>query len=689
MLSELVVTATKRARNPRELAVAVSAASGDALEDSGATDIADAAPQLAGVLATNLGPGRNKLLLRGLSDGAFTGRTRSTVVTYLDDVPLNYNAPDPDLRLVDVERVEVARGPQGALYGAGSLAGVYRIVSRRPDLDAIQAEVRGTVADTKDGDPSHAIQGYVSLPLWRDTAGLRVSGYNEVQGGQLDDINLGRDDVDRTERRGGRASLLFEPTDAFSVMIAGAGQHLRSDDTHYTNPGMGLKRANRIAEPHVNDIALGSATIKGSWRGFDFTSSSGYVRHAYGSFYDATLVQDTYTDFRQTSAYSERTKTKLFVQDMFVVYDGRKFEWLFGVYGSAMSAHSPTEFLAQGVVGNQPVEVMVYADDRRDRIREYAAYGELTYQPAPGWTLALGGRVFTTRTRTSSDVVSERFEPRSLDAKQDFTGVSPKVSLQYELPRGDLIYGVISEGHRAGGFNSGGAEPIRPAVLAVYDPDRLRHFEVGAKLTFGEGRLGLNSAVFFDDWRNIQTDQFRFDSVGIPFTTNAGSARILGLEGELAYRWTPNLLIQANARVARTRTYDPNLDAYQELGEGLPGAPGVLRRGDDQLREAHRRRLAAAPHRRDRLCRPLPARMARHQQPEDGRLCPHPAAGRAVAPEFRRPGLRDQSDERLWRHLRLRQPVQSEPDAPGHAAAAADLRHDVLRDLLKIFLAPT
>ncbi|WP_374468762.1 TonB-dependent receptor [Phenylobacterium sp.] len=573
VVSELVVTATKRARNPRELAVAVSAASGGALEEAGATDIADAAPQLAGVLATNLGPGRNKLLLRGLSDGAFTGRTRSTVVTYLDDVPLNYNAPDPDLRLVDVERLEVARGPQGALYGAGSLAGVYRIVSRKPDLYALQGEVRASAADTQGGDPSYAVQGYASAPLWRGVAGLRVAGYSEVQGGQLDDINLGRENVDRTERRGGRASLRVEPTDSFSLTITGAGQHLRSDDTHYTNPGMGLKRANRIPEPHVNDIALGAVTLKGTWRGLDFTSSSGFVRHAYGSFYDATLVQNTYTDFAQTSAYSERSRTRLFVQDMFVAYDGPRFEWLLGLYGSATAAHTPTELLAQSTVGGTLVESMVYADDRRDRIREYAAYGELAYRPAPGWTVALGGRVFTTRTRTKSDVVSERFEARTLDAQQTFTGVSPKLSVQYELSPGDLLYGVISEGHRAGGFNSGGAEPIRPAVLADYHPDRLRHLELGAKLTFMQGRLGVNSAVFYDDWHNIQTDQFRMDSIGIPFTTNAGDARILGVEGELAFRWTENLLVQANARYARTRTRDPNVDAYPLLSDDLPGAP--------------------------------------------------------------------------------------------------------------------
>ncbi len=162
-VSEVLVTATKRVRNQRQLAVAVTAIPRDELAATGSTDAGEASGQLGGVLATNLGPGRNKLLLRGLSDGAYTGRARSIVATYLDDIPINYNAPDPDLRLVDVERVEVARGPQGALYGAGSISGVYRIVARKPDLRDLSSEVRGSVSDTKGGELSRSVEGFVNL----------------------------------------------------------------------------------------------------------------------------------------------------------------------------------------------------------------------------------------------------------------------------------------------------------------------------------------------------------------------------------------------------------------------------------------------------------------------------------------------------------------------------------------------
>jgi iron complex outermembrane receptor protein len=569
-VSEVLVTATKRVRNQRELAVAVTAIPRDQLQATGSTDAGEASGQLGGVLATNLGPGRNKLLLRGLSDGAYTGRARSIVATYLDDLPINYNAPDPDLRLVDVERVEVARGPQGALYGAGSISGVYRIVARKPDLEHVSAELRGTASDTKDGEASRAIEGHVNLPLWRDAIGIRLSGYDEVQGGYLDDIGQQRHDVDQTVRRGARVSLYLQPTDGWSVNLTAAGQHLRSDDTHYTTPGLGLDRSVRIPEPHVNDIQLATGTVRASWGWGEFTSSSGYVRHAYGSLYDATATQLNYTSFAHTSAYSERTRTRMLVQDMFLNSRGAgRLEWLAGVYGSDTKLSSPTQFLVE--VPGAP-DALVYGDTRSDRIRELAAYGELTYQLAPSWTLAVGGRVFNIRERTVSDVVSERFAPRHVDRAVGVTGFSPKISLQHELAGGNLVYAVVSEGYRAGGVNSGGARPL-PSQRETFAPDRLINFEVGLKLQALDKRLAVNSSVFYDIWQDIQTDQFR-DS-GIPYTTNAGDAHILGVETELSWRDPSGLIAQLNARLSRIRTTNVNADFTSDLVDGLPGAPSV------------------------------------------------------------------------------------------------------------------
>lgn len=568
-VSEVLVTATKRIRNARELAVAITTIPREGLEATGASDAGEAASQFAGVLVTNLGPGRNKLLLRGLSDGAHTGRTRSTVATYLDDVPVNYNAPDPDLRLVDVDRVEVARGPQGALFGAGSLSGVYRIVTRKPDLADFSAEIRASGAATRGGAPSGAVEGHINIPLSSLGLGFRLSAYEEVQGGYLDDVLQLRSNVDQTERRGGRLMIAFKPNDAWSATLTAAGQHLRSRDTHYTAPGMGLTRAVRIREPHVNDIELLTATVRGSWGWGDLVSSTGLVRHRYSSVYDATATKQLYTVTGVTSAYFERTQTRMLVQDLYLTSRGAgRLEWLAGLYGSYTAVESPTEYSVQ--VPRAPL-IPVYGDDRRDRVRELAAYGEASYRVTPDVTLAVGARLFSIHTRTKSDVVSENFAPRALNRAVDFQSVSPKVSLQWTIGRGDLLYAVASEGYRSGGINSGGAVPLA-LQRSTFRPDRLVNFEAGLKLEGLSRRLSLNSAVFYDIWKDIQTDQFR--PSGIPYTINAGDARVLGVETELAVR-IRGITAQVNGRLAAVKTSDANSDFNARLVDGLPGAPRI------------------------------------------------------------------------------------------------------------------
>ena len=570
-VSEVLVTATKRVSSTQRLAVAVSVIAGEQLLATGAADPGETAGQLAGVLTTNLGPSRDKLILRGLSDGAFTGRSRSSVGTYLDNTPINYNAPDPDLRLVDVERIEVVRGPQGALYGGGSLSGIYRIVTRKPDLEQASAQVWASRSWTQGGAPSSSLDAHVNWPLLQGTAGLRVVAYQEKQGGYLDDVRLHRQDVDQTRRNGGRAALSWRPDDTWAIDLSATVQHLKSDDTHYTTAGAGLKRGNLVVEPHSSSISLLTSTVKGSWGWGELVSSTGLVRHEYASVYDASPSADLFAGPGSAHAlYSETTNTEMVVQDLVLTSRGAsRFQWLAGLYASDTSETAPAVMLAR-----KPGDLLriVYQDQRSNQIRELAAYGEAAFEVLPGWRVAAGGRAFSVRGQTRSEVSSERFAPRSLAGSTNFSGISPKISLQRELGPGQLTYGVMSEGFRAGGINSGGARPLS-AARETYAPDRLRNYELGGKFRVMDGRLVVQSAVFYDVWKNIQTDQFR--PSGIPYTANVGDARVSGLEAEIAYVSQFGLTLKANGLVSKTRISRVNPDYALRLTAGLPGAPSV------------------------------------------------------------------------------------------------------------------
>jgi outer membrane receptor protein involved in Fe transport len=575
LVAELMVTARKRPERLDSLPAGVSALSGEQLRATGSDDTRDTAGQLVGVTMTNLGPGRDKLVMRGLSDGAFTGRARSTVGTYLDDTPINYNAPNPDLLLVDLERVETLRGPQGALYGSGALAGVYRMVTNKPDPSTLAAGLTGETAWTKGGSPSREIEGFLNAPLVQDRAAVRAVAYYDLQGGYLDDVALRLSDVDQTTRAGGRLAARVQVTDGWQVDVSAAIQRLRSMDTQYTTAGLraGL-RSNRTRESHDNDFALGSAVVEGDLGFANLVSSTGYVRHDFESRYDATNATAGSGVFPVAAddlgVYSERARTRRLVQDLVLTSsDTGKLRWLAGIYGSVSKERTPSSLLITQTSGRLNE---VYREDRNDKVKDAAIYGEASYRFAEGWTASAGGRLFRTHLRTTSDIfVAFPGQSRTVLGARTYKGFSPKLSVQYEFASGPLIYALFSEGYRAGGINSTGFSNINMPRRS-FVPDRLQNYELGAKGRYFDGRLVARAAAFYDRWTNIQSDQYR--PSGLAYTANVGDARILGLETEIAYDFDFGLSVQANALYAEPTFTRTNPDfSPTPLDTGLPGAP--------------------------------------------------------------------------------------------------------------------
>ena len=219
-----------------------------------------------------------------------------------------------------------------------------------------------------------------------------------------------------------------------------------------------------------------------------------------------------------------------------------------------------------------------------DRRRELAVYGEATYELSQGLSATLGGRLFESRVHTTAeiDVVLPNAGRRFFDRSRTFNGFSPKISLQKTFGNGDLAYALITEGYRPGGFNSSGIFAIRDS-RAQFAADRLRNYELGAKLKRLDGRLAVRAAAYYDAWDNIQTDQYR--PSGLAYTANVGNARILGLEAEVAYDFSFGLSLQLNGLISDSKIRDPNPDfpapvPGAAVATELPGVPkgsgGVL-----------------------------------------------------------------------------------------------------------------
>lgn len=569
-IAPLIITAGKRPPRLGSLPGGVSVIASPQLQDTGVGETGSVARQTAGFITTNLGAARNKILLRGLSDGTFTGRTQSTVGTYLDDTPVNYNAPDPDLRLIDVDRVEVLRGPQGALYGGGSLSGIYRIVTRAPELGVYGGSVGATYASTESGSSSYRFEGVVNVPT-SQTSALRAALYHDVDGGYLDDLNLRLSNVDRTTRRGGRAAWRGA-FGQWEVRLGVAGQSVSSKDTQYVTlaPG-GPRRANQVRETHRNRLGQTSLKITGSGDWGRFESVTAYVAHRFASRYDATLALTEFSEqAMELGLYDEASRVRMVIEDALYTGPERgRLRWMLGLFTANSIEEGDAELRARA----SGVTRTVYDEDRKDLLNEYALYGEASYDLGGDWKVALGGRGFRTTAHTRSYVLAPYpGQSRDLDRKAAFSGFSPKLSLQRDLAGGGMIYALTSEGYRAGGFNSGGL--TRPSeARRVFRPDHLRNYEVGATLAPWRGRLNLRAALFYDDWRDIQTDQY-FSS-GLSYTANIGDGRNRGMEIEAGWRATERLTLSGNAlfNEPKLTRIAPGFGVAQTAG--LPGVPDV------------------------------------------------------------------------------------------------------------------
>ena len=536
-ISELVVVATQRPTRQDRLPYAVSSLSQTELRRQGAHDMSDVAALSPAMTVTNLGMGRDKVLLRGLSDGPLTGLTQALVGIYLDDTRLTFNAPDPDLRLVDVDRVEILRGPQGALYGSGSLTGVVRLVSSEPDPERSSVSLAATGSQTDGGRPSASVDAVVNAPLWADRAAIRLVGYHEVDGGYIHDLKLGVDHANRTERDGGRATAKLDINNRWSVTLAALVQDISADDTQYGELGRGRNaRTVNVAEPHDNDFREVDLRVAGDPNWASLRASVAYIRHGLFSRYDATNTPPAPVP-PGPAAFDERDKIDSLVAETALMSrgDGR-FQWLAGAFFAHTweASHSTLTALA-------PPASVRYEELRRDRLDEGALYGQATERLFKTVEITAGGRLFASVDAVTSNDTAYFGQPSTPYAGHvSQVGFAPKLVIADHLAPWLMVYVQADEGYRAPGINTaaasnetlhgpGGSEPLR-----AFKGDELWSEEAGAKLTALDGRLRLDAAVYEVEWRNIQSDQLL--PSGIPFTANVGHARNLGVEVEGLYR---------------------------------------------------------------------------------------------------------------------------------------------------------
>ncbi|MDB5418749.1 MAG: TonB-dependent receptor plug [Phenylobacterium sp.] len=571
-LTTLVVTAERRPEPLIGTPYAASALAGPTLQRLGGDSFEDVSSQFVGVTVTNLGQGRNKIFVRGLSDGSFTGKTQSTVGLYLDDLPITYDAPDPDLRLVDVDRVEVLRGPQGTLYGSGSIGGIVRFVTAKPDPAAFRGWVEVSGATTEHGAASAGFAAMLNVPVAAGRGAIRAVVYQDDRGGYLDNPEMHLTNLNRSRRSGGRLAWATELGSGWRFNVNVAQQSINTAGGQYTQGRFGpLTQDTRVREPHDNDFTELSLGLVHSGSLADFKISAGFVEHGLDTVYDATGAFTAVGGANTVRAFGEMRRVKLGVIEATLTsaVPGR-LRWLAGVFATHTDeADGAILSFASGKLA--PLSLY----HRRDELAEEAVYGEAGYDLTSKITLTGGLRGFVTRVSTAGHDFGFAGEPdEAAHGRQTTGGIAPKLRLSYAIAPDVVIYAEVQEGYRAGGFNLPSFARRNPGpvvVASAFKPDRMWNYEIGGVAPLFDGRVVLRAALFHAEWRSVQTDQYFAN--GLPLTVNVGDASNTGLEAEILWRPDERLQVRASALVN-----DPQLTRTTRLlpatpDKGLPGVP--------------------------------------------------------------------------------------------------------------------
>jgi iron complex outermembrane recepter protein len=570
-LQEIIVTANKRAEPLSKVPISIQAYTREDLEVSGVKSIADLAELTPGVefdQSSGFGPGTlNNVSVRGVNSAIGT----STTGIYVDDTPIQSRVTalsyfgNPYPLMFDVDHVEVNRGPQGTLFGAGSEGGALRFISPDPQLNHYTGFVRSEVSFTDHGAPSGELGGAVGGPIVQDTLGFRLSAWGRNDGGYVDRVDpFTGQTVDKNANAiqsfAVRGALAAVPADGFKITPSIYYQSVHREDSsanfeYLSTPSQGAFNNGRLlAQPSTDEFFLPSLKLEADLNKAKLTSVTSYVDRSgkllqdntsyYGAAFGYYLSYGNPMGPEYPANYSDAGPTKLttslheFVQEVRLtsaVPDAR-LVWTAGLFYSHSEQNDKEDtysaFYATNFFGLPPTTVM-YSSSLTSTDSQIAAFGQADYKLTKALTLTAGLRVARTDARfaqAQSGVFSNPEFPYETGGHKE-TPVTPKVVLSYQVDDGNMLYASAGKGYRIGGANP--PIPLKSAANPAgcpldqqpgpYDSDSVWSYEIGAKDRLFDGRLSLDSSVFHVDWRNIQQSIF-ISSCGFGYIANTGNA---------------------------------------------------------------------------------------------------------------------------------------------------------------------
>jgi len=600
---DIIVTASKRAERQLDVPSAITAFRGSDLLDDGYTSIKDYLALTPGVQVSQAG-GSGSPVIRGLTTGTNLGAIVGIVV---DGAPVgpssSFNlggANSTDLDPIDLERVEVLKGPQGTLYGANTLGGLISYTFARPDLSSVTAIGRAELSGTEHGGTNYSLRAAVSTPLVQDRLAVRASGYIDRPGGFVDNDVAGLSNFNRARNWGVNGSLRFDSGNGLSINIVGFHQRVNQRGQDYVVYG-----ANRqpLTDLHYDqqlynryrkttDVVIGTVDYD---LGFgDLTSVTSYQR------INAYIVLNALTFNAQlplltlfggavvppgTSAGADaKGPVRKFSQELRLASSGDgPLQYVVGAFYTHEKANASTN-----VVGFDPnfQEVPTLNPaigfGLRDTYEEIAGFGNLTYKFSDAFDLTGGlrvGRISQTYGQTffGSDAAAfntvlllQGLNPVPADTGTTRGAETVKTYLltaRYRFSPDGMIYGRYATGFRPGGPNF-----TVPGLPATFQADSTENFEGGVKTKFWSGKGTIDVSAYYMRWKDIL---IQISSGGLNAYTNGGNARVYGLEGVLSLQPVDGLTLAGTLSYndAKVTSVDPLAAVSIGVGDPLPNNP--------------------------------------------------------------------------------------------------------------------
>lgn len=547
---------TEPGQDPQDLPISISAFTSEEIQERRFDDFKGLGMAVPGMSVSDQGAYR-KIFLRGIGNNY--GWTASLVGIYVDNVSVSTNPSFAlDLRLYDLDRIEVFRGPQGTLYGDTSVGGTIRFVSKDPELNEFNGQMDMSVSFTEHGEAGQKLQGVVNIPVIDDEIALRVSATLEREGGWIDQPALGLENINGQSIKNIRVKGLWAPNESLKLIASAIAHHNdgainagEDSDGNFTQAFEHPSTPDLLDKYEIYDLS-----VTYDFDTFNFLSATNYIDAYRQSSWEGgarpLFPPPTPLVHKLDSEYL--VSTRVFSEELrFSSRDSETWNWSTGLFYRDRTVNQ-NSFAHYGFSDGSGVlpPAAIFID--RQNTKSLALFGEVNYPLTDHLKVGLGARYFDDH-RTYSDGIAPQ--------KGSFRSVNPRFFVNLDVTDTVMTYINVAKGFRSGGFNT--------FDQPGFGPETVWSYELGTKTSFLDGRFEAEMALFFSQYNNYQIARILpLPTPPFGISDNAGDAEVRGVDWSLSWNVTENLNVHFIGNVIDTEVVEiTNPLATHKVGDSL------------------------------------------------------------------------------------------------------------------------